>query len=77
MFEIMLYPLLAMLAISLLAGAYGCQMIWHKLSCLGDALSHGALLGIAAGMLLNLPKTVNFGKSELTTVNFGFILYLR
>ena len=74
MFEIMLYPLFAMLAISLLAGAYGCQMIWHKLSCLGDALSHGALLGIAAGMLLNLPRTVSLFALSLVWALFLWLM---
>ncbi len=59
MLEIMYYPLLALLGIALLSGAYGCQMVWHKVACLGDALAHGALLGLAAGILLNLPDTLS------------------
>lgn len=59
MFDIMLYPLLALTGVALLSGAYGCQMIWHKMSCLGDALSHGALLGIAVGLLMGMPKNIS------------------
>ena len=59
MFDVMLYPLLALMGISLLSGAYGCQMIWHRLACLGDALSHGALLGLALGMMMHMPKSLS------------------
>ena len=60
MFDLIFYPLIALIGISLLSGAYGCQMIWHKLANLGDALSHGALLGLAFGLIMNLPKNVSF-----------------
>ncbi len=59
MFDLMLYPLLALLGIAILSGPYGCQMIWHKLACLGDALSHGALLGLSFGLIMHLPKSVS------------------
>ena len=59
MFDLMLYPLFALLGIAILSGPYGCQMIWHRLACLGDALSHGALLGLSFGMIMNLPKGVS------------------
>ena len=59
MFEIMLYPFLALMGISLLSGAYGCQMVWHRVACLGDALSHGAMLGLAFGALAGLNEDLS------------------
>jgi len=59
MFEIILYPFLALMGISLLSGAYGCQMVWHRVACLGDALSHGALLGLAFGALAGLNEDLS------------------
>ncbi len=59
MFDLMFYPLLALIGIALLSGAYGCQMVWHKVACLGDALSHGALLGLAFGLLIGINETLS------------------
>lgn len=58
MFEMMFYPFLALICVALMSGAYGCQMVWHKVACLGDALSHGALLGLAFGVLLGVDENV-------------------
>ncbi len=58
MFEIMLYPFLALVGVALLSGAYGCQMMWHRVACLGDALSHGALLGLSVGVLVGVDENI-------------------
>ena len=73
MFDLMLYPLLALIGISLLSGAYGCQMVWHRLACLGDALSHGAMLGLACGILMHWSQTASI---LLLSVIWGFFLWL-
>ena len=73
MFEMMLYPMLALLGVALLSGAYGCQMIWHKVACLGDTLSHGALLGIAFGAFTGLNENVSL---FLLSVVWAFFLWL-
>lgn len=73
MFEIMLYPFLALLGISLLSGAYGCQMVWHRVACLGDALSHGALLGLAIGALAGLNENVAL---LILSVSWAFFLWI-
>ena len=72
MLEIMLYPFLALIAVSLLSGAYGCQMVWHKVACLGDTLSHGALLGIAFGVLTGLNEDFSL---FLLSVLWAFFLW--
>lgn len=73
MFDLMLYPLLALLGIAVLSGPYGCQMIWHRLACLGDALSHGALLGLSFGVIMNLPKGISL---FLLSVVWALFLWL-
>ena len=73
MFEIMLYPLLALLGIALLSGAFGSQMIWHRVACLGDALSHGALLGLSVGALLGINENVAL---FILSATWGFFLWL-
>ena len=72
MFEMMLYPFLALLGIALLSGAYGCQMVWHRVACLGDALSHGALLGLAVGALVGLNEDVSL---FVLSVAWAFFLW--
>ena len=74
MFEIMLYPFLALMGIALLSGAYGCQMVWHRVACLGDALSHGALLGLAFGALMGLNETISLFVLSVTWAFFLWIL---
>lgn len=73
MFEIMFYPFLALLGVSFLSGPYGCQMMWHKVACLGDTLSHGALLGLACGALIGLNEGLSL---FLLSVIWGFFLWL-
>ena len=72
MFEIMFYPFLALLGIALLSGAYGCQMVWHRVACLGDALSHGALLGLAVGALAGLNENISL---FVLSVAWAFFLW--
>jgi zinc transport system permease protein len=44
--------------IALLAGPLGCVIVWRRMAYFGDTLAHAALLGVAAGLLLNLDLTV-------------------
>ena len=59
MFEIMFYPLMGLFGIALLSGAFGCQMMWHKVACLSDTLSHGALLAVAFGVLIGISENIS------------------
>ena len=51
--------LLAGIGVALVAGPFGCFIVWRGLAYYGDTLSHSALLGIALGILLNLNLTVS------------------
>jgi zinc transport system permease protein len=46
-----LYPILAALALALVAGPIGCFVNWRRMAFYSDTLSHAALLGIALGLL--------------------------
>ncbi|NCW74663.1 MAG: hypothetical protein EBW06_08805 [Gammaproteobacteria bacterium] len=46
--------LLAGIGLALMAGPLGCFVIWKRMAYFGDTLSHGALLGIALGLLFEL-----------------------
>jgi|TARA_B110000305_G_scaffold128141_1_gene143427 zinc transport system permease protein len=52
--------LLAGIGVALVAGPLGCFVVWRRLAYFGDTLSHGALLGVAVGLLLqiHLPTAV-------------------
>ncbi|HLO79130.1 MAG TPA: iron chelate uptake ABC transporter family permease subunit [Magnetospirillum sp.] len=45
------------LALALVAGPFGCFVVWRRMAYFGDTLAHAALLGVVLGALLN----VDFG----------------
>ena len=56
--DFLLRALLAGLAIAAIAGPLGCFVVWRRMSYFGAALSHGALLGVALGLLLEIGPTI-------------------
>lgn len=58
MFELLLPPVIAGLAIAAAAGPLGCFLVWRRMAFFGDTLSHGALLGIALGTLAHVDITL-------------------
>lgn len=54
MLELLLPPLLGGLAVALAAGPMGSFVVWRRLAFFGDTLAHGALLGAAIGLALDL-----------------------
>jgi len=55
--DFLLYALLAGIGIALLCGPLGSFVIWRRMAYFGDTLSHGALLGVAMGLWLNINLT--------------------
>lgn len=47
MIELLMPPLLAGLAVALVAGPMGAFVVWRRMAFFGDTLAHGALLGAA------------------------------
>ena len=50
--------LLAGIGVALVAGPLGCFIVWRRMAYFGDTLSHGALLGVALGLLLQVDLTL-------------------
>jgi zinc transport system permease protein len=43
------------LGIALVTGPLGCFVTWRRMAYFGDAMAHGAILGVALGLALSLP----------------------
>ena len=52
--DFLINALLAGLALALVAGPLGSFVVWRRMAYFGDTLSHGALLGVALGLILNV-----------------------
>lgn len=52
--DFLAWALLGGLGLALVAGPLGSLMVWQRLAYFGDTLAHGALLGVAAGLWLEL-----------------------
>ncbi|WP_344806293.1 iron chelate uptake ABC transporter family permease subunit [Allohahella marinimesophila] len=48
--------MLAGIALALITGPLGCFIVWRRMAYFGDTLAHAALLGIALGILLDIPN---------------------
>lgn len=51
--------LLAGLGIALVAGPLGSYVVWRRMAYFGDTLAHSALLGVALGLLFQIPINVS------------------
>ena len=62
--------LFAGIGVALVAGPFGCFIIWRKLAYFGDTLSHAALLGVALAFLVdsNVTITVFFISSVIAII---------
>ena len=56
--DFFLRALVAGVGVAMIAGPFGCFIIWRRLSYFGDTLSHAALLGVAISVLLELDLTL-------------------
>lgn len=54
MSDLLLTPLLAGLAVALVAGPMGAFVVWRRMAFFGDTLAHGALLGAAFSLGLGI-----------------------
>ena len=52
--ELLLPALLAGLAVAVVAGPMGAFVVWRRMAFFGDTLAHGALLGAAIGLALQV-----------------------
>jgi len=54
MTDFLFYALCAGLMLALVAGPLGSFVVWRRMAYFGDTLAHGALLGVALGLLLDI-----------------------
>ena len=55
--DFLLRALAAGIGIAVIAGPYGCLLVWRRMAFFGGALAHGSLLGVAIGLLLGISPT--------------------
>ena len=66
--------LLGGIGVALLAGPLGCFIVWRRMAYLGDSLAHGALLGIALGLVLGIDLTIGIVTSSVALVAMLLLL---
>ena len=54
MIDILLYALLAGLAVAAVTGPLGSFIVWRRMAYFGDTLAHASLLGVALSLLLSV-----------------------
>lgn len=71
MIELLLYPLLASLAIATIAGPLGTFIVWQRMAYFGESLAHAGLLGISIGLLVHIhPLLAVLGSCAAFTLAF-------
>jgi len=66
--------LLGGIGVALLAGPLGCFVVWRRMAYLGDSLAHGALLGVALGLVLGLDLTIGIIASSVALLALLLLL---
>jgi zinc transport system permease protein len=69
--DFVLRALAAGFGLALIAGPLGCVIVWRKMAYFGDTLSHAALMGIAAGLILGAAPMAGV---VITGVTVGLVL---
>lgn len=67
----LLRALAAGIGVALVAGPLGCLVLWRRLAFFGDALAHGALLGVVIGFAAGVDPTASV---LATSVAFALLL---
>ena len=56
--DFLIRALLAGLGVAIVAGPYGCFVLWRRMAYFGETLAHTALFGVALGVLLEVDLIV-------------------
>ena len=62
------------IGVALIAGPLGCFVVWRRMAYLGDSLAHGALLGIALGLVFDIDFTIGIIASSIALVALLILL---
>lgn len=71
----MIRAILAGAAVAIAAGPLGCLVVWRRMSYFGDTIAHGALPGVALGIVLGFNPTL--GVLAVATIVALSVLMLR
>lgn len=52
--DFLLRAMLAGIGVAVVAGPYGCILVWRRMAFFGTMLSHGAILGVALGIWIEI-----------------------
>jgi zinc transport system permease protein len=52
--DFLVRALLAGLGVAVVAGPFGCFVVWRRMSYFGESIAHSALLGVALGLVLGV-----------------------
>lgn len=58
------------LGLAIVAGPFGCFVVWRRMAYFGDTLAHAALLGVVLGALLNLDFGIGIAATSLAVALF-------
>ena len=72
--DFFIISLWASIGIALLAGPLGCLMVFKRVACLGDTLSHGSVLGLSLGLLVGVHPMIALTAVTCVWVSFLWIL---
>lgn len=67
-----IYAILSSVGLALIAGPFGCLLIWRRMAYLGDTMAHSAILGIVFSFLLK----INMNVAIFTIAAFSAFLLL-
>ena len=59
--EYLLHAVLAGVGVAVISGPLGCFVVWRRMAFFGDTIAHGALLGIALGLMLEIGPSLGGG----------------
>lgn len=74
--DFLVRAMLGGLGVALVAGPLGCFVVWRRLSYFGATLAHGAMLGIALGILADIDLVIGVAVTG-TAIAVGIVLLER
>lgn len=71
--DFIIRALLGGIAVAVAAGPLGCFIMWKKMAFFGDAVSHSAILGVVAGIIIGINQSISIA---LFALFFSFFIML-
>ncbi len=65
--DFLVRALLAGVGVAIVAGPFGCFVVWRRLAYFGDTMAHASLLGVALGLVIGVDTTWGIAATALAT----------